>query len=225
LSNADTPHQQLICGSPRFADQRTRHATAAPEPGSGRRHPPCEGSETARCSYRRLAICGPAKALVAVPAGSQLRVLRDRAVLAMLVGCGLRRAELVTVKVEDFQLREDHLVLPDIIGRGGHMQTVPIQHGASRTYMPGSAQLTCRAGFSFALWKDRKGLRYWVYPESDLVDRPSSSLHLRLWCGRSARPGRTCARLCHHAGGELEQIQFLLGNVSVQTTDRYLGCK
>lgn len=36
---------------------------------------------------------------------------------------------------------------------------------------------------------------------------------------------RTCARLCHVAGGELDQIQFLLGHVSILTTERYLGCK
>jgi hypothetical protein len=36
---------------------------------------------------------------------------------------------------------------------------------------------------------------------------------------------RTYARLCHASGGELEQIQFLLGHVSVQTTERCLGCK
>jgi Phage integrase family len=36
---------------------------------------------------------------------------------------------------------------------------------------------------------------------------------------------RTCARLCHSAGGELEQIQFLLGHRSVETTKRYPGSR
>lgn len=36
---------------------------------------------------------------------------------------------------------------------------------------------------------------------------------------------RTCARLCHAEGGELEQIQFLRGHASVQTIERYIGCK
>jgi len=36
---------------------------------------------------------------------------------------------------------------------------------------------------------------------------------------------RTCARLCHSSGGELEQIEFLLGPASVQTTERYIGSK
>jgi hypothetical protein len=36
---------------------------------------------------------------------------------------------------------------------------------------------------------------------------------------------RSCAKLCHSVGGELEQVQFLPGHVCVQTTERYLGCK
>ena len=45
------------------------------------------------------------RTLLSTSAGSQLREARDRAVLAVLIGCGLRRAEAVTVKIEDLQLR------------------------------------------------------------------------------------------------------------------------
>jgi integrase len=34
---------------------------------------------------------------------------------------------------------------------------------------------------------------------------------------------RTCAKLCRKQGGDLEQIKFLPGHSSIQTTERYLG--
>ncbi|WP_396272085.1 tyrosine-type recombinase/integrase [Granulicella arctica] len=66
------------------------------------------------------------KKLLAVHSGKQLRDLRNHAVLAMLLGCGLRRAELIAVRIEDFELREDHWVLADLTGKGRHMRTISV---------------------------------------------------------------------------------------------------
>ena len=54
------------------------------------------------------------------------RELRDHAMVAMLIGCGLRRAELLAVRVESIQQREEHWVIADLVGKGGHVRTVPI---------------------------------------------------------------------------------------------------
>ena len=55
-----------------------------------------------------------------------LRGKRDYATLAILLGCGLRRAELTALRVEDIQQREEHWVIADLIGKGGHIRTVPV---------------------------------------------------------------------------------------------------
>jgi integrase len=45
----------------------------------------------------------------------------------------LRRAELVGLKVEDFQIREEHCVIADLIGKGKHIRTVPVPEWVKRT--------------------------------------------------------------------------------------------
>jgi site-specific recombinase XerD len=51
------------------------------------------------------------------------RELRDQAMVAMLIGCGLRRAELLALQLESIQQREDHWVIADLVGKGRHVRT------------------------------------------------------------------------------------------------------
>jgi site-specific recombinase XerC len=46
--------------------------------------------------------------------------------LSLLIGRGLRRAELLGLAMNSIQLREEHWVIADLVGKGGHIRTVPI---------------------------------------------------------------------------------------------------
>ena len=58
--------------------------------------------------------------------GDTMRAKRDYAMLAMLFGCGFRRSELVGLELDDIQMRQGHWAVIDLIGKGGHIRTVPI---------------------------------------------------------------------------------------------------
>jgi site-specific recombinase XerC len=58
--------------------------------------------------------------------GDSLRAKRDYAMLAVLLGCGLRRSELVGLETEEVQTRQDHWAIVDLIGKGRRVRTVPI---------------------------------------------------------------------------------------------------
>jgi site-specific recombinase XerD len=154
-----------------------------------------------------------------------LRGKRDRAILALLIGCGLRRAELAGLETEDFQVRDEHWVIADLIGKGKHIRTVPVPTWAKRVL----DEWTSAAGITGVIFRrvSRMG-KIWgdrITPKAiwHVVKAAAKRASINNLSPHDLR--RTCARLCHLAGGELEQIQFLLGHASVETTERYLGCK
>jgi len=151
---------------------------------------------------------------------------RDFALLAVLLGCGLRRAELIAIKVGDFDQRDGHWLLPDMLGKGGHIRTVPVPGWVKFAVDRWTQAARISTGPVFRavdradqVWGDGIDNKViWT-----IVRRRARDCGLEHVAPHNLR--RTCARLCHEAGGELEQIQFLLGHVSIKTTERYLGCK
>jgi integrase len=160
------------------------------------------------------------------PIPSTPRELRDHAMLAMLIGCGLRRAELLCLTLESIQRREEHWVIADLVGKGGHVRTVPIPDWVKATVDAWTDVANITHGTVFRAIN--KAGRVWgdgMSPKVlwDVVRAAAARAGIDKLAPHDLR--RTCARLCHLAGGELDQIQFLLGHVSIQTTERYLGCK
>ena len=143
-----------------------------------------------------------------------------------MLGCGLRRGEVADLRIDHLQQREEHWVIADLVGKAAHIRTVPVPDWVKSAIDIWVTSAPIREGRLFRC-VSRKG-SVWGDGITEKV-----IWHVVKSCAASAGISklsphdcrRTCARLCHAAGGELEQIQFLLGHVSVETTERYLGCK
>ncbi len=158
-----------------------------------------------------------------MPDRSTLRGKRDYAILALLVGCALRRRELASLTVEDIQMRENRWVIVDLRGKGGRVRTVAIPvwvkqginvwqtaAGIEEGPLLRSVSKGKRVGESLSDWA------IWA-----VVTEAAKEIGIERFGAHDLR--RTCAKLCRKAGGDLEQIKFLLGHSSIQTTERYLG--
>ena len=73
-----------------------------------------------------------AHSLWQAPDSQGLKGKRDRALLALLLACGLRRHEAVGLRIDDLQQREEHWAIVDLVGKAGHVRKVPISDWVKR---------------------------------------------------------------------------------------------
>jgi integrase len=165
-----------------------------------------------------------AKELLAVPDRSTQKGKRDYVILALLVGCALRRHELANLSIEEVQMRENRWVIADLRGKGGRVRTVAIpmwvkqaidvwttaaglEEGKLLRPVLKSGKVVGESLSDWAVWS--------------VVEQSAKEIGIERFGAHDLR--RTCAKLCRKNGGDLEQIKFLLGHSSIQTTERYLG--
>jgi integrase len=165
-----------------------------------------------------------AKELLAVPDRSTIKGKRDYAILALLVGCALRRQELAELPVEKIQMRERRWVIADLRGKGGRIRTVAIPvwvKNAIDAWMTAAGIDKGRLlrSISKSGKLNRDSLSDWAV--WSIVEQSAKQIGIEHFGAHDLR--RTCAKLCRKGGGDLEQIKFLLGHSSIQTTERYLG--
>jgi integrase len=167
-----------------------------------------------------------AQELISAASKDNLCGWKDGAILGLLLGCGLRRSEVVGLNLDQLQSREGHWVIVNLVGKGGRLRAVPVPSW-------------CKALVDAWLWHSggSEGKVFRRVLKGGVLDGAGVTVNV-VWyavkrcAGRAGISNlapydlrRTCARLCHVCGGELEQIQFLLGHASVQTTERYIGSK
>jgi site-specific recombinase XerD len=167
-----------------------------------------------------------AQALLNAPDVTTRKGLRDRAMLAVLLGCGLRRSEVATLTLKHIQTRDNRWCIVDLVGKHGRVRTIPMP-----TWVKGAIDAwTAAAGFTegYVLRPLNRGDQM----RGDRLSEKVIWQLLRPYSVAAGVPGiaphdlrRSCAKMCRNTGADLEQIQLLLGHASVQTTERYLGTK
>jgi len=135
----------------------------------------------------------------------------------------LRRNELAMLDVETIQMREGRWVLADLCGKGRRIRKVAVPLWVKQginAWMTAAKVEDGRLLRSIAKGgKLGKSLTDWAV--WSVVEQSAKQIGIERFGAHDLR--RTCAKLCRKAGGDLEQIKFLLGHSSIQTTERYLG--
>jgi site-specific recombinase XerD len=67
-----------------------------------------------------------AQTLLNTPDITTSKGLRDRAILAVLLGCGLRRSEVAALSVNHVQQRDGRWCIVDLVGKHGRVRTIPM---------------------------------------------------------------------------------------------------
>jgi integrase/recombinase XerD len=167
-----------------------------------------------------------AEQLINAPEPQTLKGKRDRALLGLLVGCGLRRRELSTLNVEDIQQRDSRWVIIDLEGKRGRIRSVPVPPWVKVALDDWLSAAGFSTGRIFCAVSRHGKITSRTISEQAILDNVRQyGKQIGLENIRPHDLRRTCAKLCRSRGGELEQIQFLLGHSSVQVTEQYLGTK
>src|SRR5208282_6039390 len=167
-----------------------------------------------------------AEALLSAPEIATLRGLRDRAILAVLLGCGLRRSEVAALTFTHLQQRDGRWCIVDLVGKHGRVRTAPMPTWVKVAIDAWTSASDVTADHVFRPVNRRgcvSGERLGEKVVWQMLKKYAAEVGVAGVAPHDLR--RTCAKLCRAAGGELEQIQLLLGHASVQTTERYLGTR
>ena len=167
-----------------------------------------------------------AESLLGCTNPATLRGIRDRALLAVLIGCGLRCREMTLLTVEHLQLRDARWVVLDLVGKGRRVRTIPMPSWTKHAIDTWITTSTISSGFLFRpLNKSGRiiGEKMTTRGVFEIVQHAGVAIGVPGLAPHDLR--RTFAKLAHHGKSALEQIQLSLGHASVTTTERYLGVR